>query len=46
MTPRTWHAPGPLYEVLHMDIPATSKQKILAGNALTMFRADDADRAG
>lgn len=37
MTPRTWHAPGPLYEVLHMDIPPAAKQQILAGNALTMF---------
>lgn len=40
MTPRTWHAPGPLYEILHMDIPAASKRKILAGNALAMFRAE------
>ncbi len=37
MTPRTWYAPGPLYEVLHMDIPAAAKQQILAGNAVTML---------
>jgi predicted TIM-barrel fold metal-dependent hydrolase len=39
MSPRTWYAPGPLYEILHMDIPAASKKKILADNALTMFPA-------
>lgn len=39
LTPRTWHAPGPLYEVLHMDIPAAAKQQILAGNAVTMLGA-------
>ena len=39
MTPRTWYAPGPLYEILHMDIPSASKKKILADNALNLFRA-------
>jgi uncharacterized protein len=39
LTPRTWHAPGPLYEVLHMDLPAAAKQQILAGNAIELFAA-------
>jgi hypothetical protein len=39
MTPRTWYAPGPLYEVLHLDIPAESKKNILAANAFRMFGA-------
>jgi uncharacterized protein len=37
LTPRTWHAPGPLYEVLHLDAPAAAKQQILAGNAIAML---------
>jgi predicted TIM-barrel fold metal-dependent hydrolase len=45
MTPRTWYAPGPLYEILHMDIPAASKKKILAGNALAMFEPTQPQRS-
>ena len=37
LTPRTWYAPAPLYEILHMDIPAAGKQQILAGNALDLL---------
>jgi uncharacterized protein len=39
LNPRTWYAPGPLYEVLHMDLSPDDKAKILAGNALAMFGA-------
>lgn len=42
MTPRTWYFPGPLHEVLHMDIPAPAKRQILAGNALSLFGLGDA----
>lgn len=37
MTPRTWHAPAPLYEVIHLDLPPAAKAGILAGNALRLF---------
>lgn len=39
LNPRTWYAPGPLYEILHMDLPAEDKRRILAGNALALFGA-------
>ena len=39
MSPRTWHAPGPLYEIVNMDSPPAAKQQILASNAFTMFSA-------
>jgi uncharacterized protein len=39
MEPRTWYAPGPLYEIVHADIPPSAKSQILAGNALALFGA-------
>jgi uncharacterized protein len=39
MEPRTWYAPGPLYEIAHADIPASAKREILADNALALFGA-------
>lgn len=37
LTPRTWHAPGPLFEILHMDLPADAKRRIFAENAFELF---------
>ncbi len=37
LTPRTWYAPAPLYEILHMDIDPQEKRRILADNAVALF---------
>jgi predicted TIM-barrel fold metal-dependent hydrolase len=37
LSPRTWYAPAPLNEIIHMDIPTDAKRAILSQNALRMF---------
>lgn len=37
MKPQTWYFPGPVHEILHLDIPLDVKEAVLSGNAHALF---------